>query len=87
MIISTVPAVHVIVIPSKGELGLADVNVKALLLLTAIALGCNPLKGMPPNTVQLEESCGWILNKLAPCAAATTKVPLVNDVVKNFIII
>ena len=85
--ISTVPAVQVTVMPSKGELGLADVNVKALLLLIVIALGCKPLKAMPPNTVQLEESWGWILNKLAPCDAATTKVPLVSDVVKNFIII
>lgn len=87
MIISTVPAVQVTVIPSNGELGLEDVNVKALLLLTVIADGCNPLKGIPPNIVQLEESWGWILNRLAPCEAATTKVPLVNDVVKNFIII
>jgi hypothetical protein len=54
--ISTVPAVQVTVMPSKGELGLADVNVKALLLLIVIALGCKPLKAMPPNTVQLEES-------------------------------
>ncbi len=84
---SIVPAVHVMVIPSNGELGLADVNVKALLLLIDIAEGCNPLKAMPPKTVQLDESCGWILNKLAPCAAATSKVPLVSEVVKNFIII
>jgi hypothetical protein len=77
----------VTVIPSNGELGLADVNVKALLLLMDMAEGCNPLKGIPPNTVQLEESCGWILNKLAPWSAATKKVPLVSDVVKNFIII
>jgi len=75
------------VIPSNGEVGLADVNVKALLLLTDIADGCNPLNGIPPNTVQLEASWGWILNRLAPCAASTKKVPLVSDVVKNFIII
>jgi hypothetical protein len=77
----------VIVIPSKGELGLAEVKVKALLLLNVIALGCNPLNGMPPNIVQLELACGCILKRLAPCAAVTTKVPLVSDVVKNFIFI
>jgi hypothetical protein len=53
---SIVPAVHVMVIPSNGELGLADVNVKALLLLIVIAEGCNPLKAIPPKTVQLDES-------------------------------
>lgn len=87
MIISTVPAVQVMVIPSNGELGLAEVSVKALLLLTDIADGCKPLKAMPPKIVQAEESCGCRLNRLAPWSADTTKVPLVSDVVKNFIII
>jgi hypothetical protein len=53
---SIVPAVHVMVIPSNGELGLAEVKVKALLLLKFIALGCNPLNAIPPKIVQLDES-------------------------------
>jgi len=84
---SIVPAVQVIVIPSNGELGLEEVKVRALLLLIDIGEDWIPLNAMPPKTSQEEESWGWILNKLAPLEESTKNVPLVSDVVKNFIII
>jgi hypothetical protein len=64
---STLPEIHVIVIPSKGEEGLNAEKLTPSPFSSVTAVGFNCLNGIPPKTVQalLDDSVN-IETKKAP---------------------
>jgi hypothetical protein len=80
--ISTVPLVQVMVIPSKGDVGVDEVMVKIWLASNAIAVGLCPLNGRLPKKVALEEVFGSMLNICAPSARSTVNTSPLFKVVE-----
>jgi hypothetical protein len=71
--ISTVPLVQVIVIPSNGEVGEVEEMVKIWLASNMIAVGLCPLNGKAPKKVALEPELGSMLTICAPSARSMVK--------------